>query len=85
MALKDILVHVMETAQSKLRLQTAVELCVAHDAHLTALGIRALPQMPPYSVGPIPDIVLEPFEEQQGAALAAARAVFDDEIGRAHV
>ena len=47
MSLRNILVHVTDTAQSKLRLETAVALCVAHDAHLTGLGVRAVPMMPP--------------------------------------
>jgi hypothetical protein len=38
MSLRNILVHVTDTAQSKLRLETAVALCVAHDAHLTGLA-----------------------------------------------
>lgn len=83
MALKNILVHVTDTAQSKLRLETAADLCVAHDAHLTGLGVRAYPEMPAYSVGPIPDIILEPFDAQQDAALAKARAAFDDVVRRA--
>lgn len=83
MALKNILVHVTDTAQSKLRLETAVALCVAHDAHLTGLGVRTYPQMPAYSVGPIPDVILKPFEAQQSAALDEARAAFDDVVGRA--
>lgn len=83
MALKNVLVHMTETAQSELRLETAVALCVAHDAHLTGLIVRALPVMPAYSIGPIPDMVLEPFEAQQDAMIAKARAVFDDVVKRA--
>ncbi len=83
MTLKNILVHVTETAQSKLRLETAVALCVAHDAHLTGLAVRAVPELPPYSVGPIPDIILEPFEAQQNAAIAAASNLFTSTVQRA--
>ncbi len=83
MALKNILVHVTDTAQSKLRLETAVALCGAHDAHLTGLGVHAIPNMPPYSVGAIPDIVSGPFAAQQTAAVAAARTAFEDTVSRA--
>lgn len=83
MALKNVLVHLTETAQSGLRLETAVALCVAHDAHLTGLIVRALPVLPAYSIGPIPDMVLEPFEAQQDAMAAKARAAFDDIVKRA--
>ncbi|NKB58486.1 MAG: universal stress protein [Alphaproteobacteria bacterium] len=83
MALKNILVHVTETRQSELRLETAVALCVAHDAHLTGLIVRAMPVLPAYSVGPIPDMVLEPFEAQQDAAIAKARETFDTVVKHA--
>lgn len=83
MALKNVLVHMTETAQSELRLETAIALCVAHDAHLTGLIVRALPVLPAYSVGPIPAMVLEPFEAQQDAAVAKARAAFDSAVKRA--
>lgn len=83
MSLRNILVHVTDSAQSKLRLETAAALCVAHDAHLTGLGVRAVPMMPPYSMGSVPDIVRGPFEAQQAAAVKAARSLFDDAVSRA--
>ena len=83
MSLRNILVHVTDTAQSKLRLETAVALCVAHDAHLTGLGVRAVPMMPPYSMASVPDIVRGPFEAQQNAAVKAAKESFDSAVGRA--
>lgn len=83
MALKNILVHVTDTVQSKLRLETAVALCIAHDAHLTGLGVRAVPLMPPYSMGSIPDVVREPFETQQNAAVSAAHETFDKVVADA--
>lgn len=83
MALKNVLVHMTETAQSELRLETAVALCVKHDAHLTGLIVQALPVLPAYSIGPIPDMVLEPFEAQQDAMAAKARTTFDDIVKRA--
>lgn len=83
MALKNILVHVTDSAQSKLRLEAAVALCVAHDAHLTGLGVRAVPMMPPYSMGSVPDFVRDPFEAQQAAAAKQASATFEDAVKRA--
>ncbi len=83
MALKNILIHVTESTQTKFRLEAAVSLCVAHDAHLTGLGVRAVPELPPYSVGPIPDIILEPFEAQQNEAIIAAREAFDAAVNTA--
>ena len=83
MGLKNILVHVTDTAQSKLRLETALALCVAHDAHLTGLGVRVVPVMPPYSVGAVPSLVQGPFEAQQNASIVAARKAFEDAASRA--
>jgi nucleotide-binding universal stress UspA family protein len=83
MALKNILVHVTDTAQSKLRLEMAVALCEAHDAHLTGLGVRAVPMLPPYSMAAVPDIVRGPFEAQQSAAVIEARKNFDTMVSRA--
>ena len=64
MALKDILVHVDNNKTCASRLETAVNLALAHDAHLTGVCVIAHARYPGYLEAQIPSDVLE----AQGAA-----------------
>lgn len=48
MPLKDILVHVDNTKQCEVRLETAINLALAHEAHLTGLYVLTHHYIPPY-------------------------------------
>lgn len=48
MAIKDILVHVTDGPECAARIQTALALAQAHDAHLTGLYTMWIPPMPSY-------------------------------------
>ena len=54
MAVKDLLVHIDDSAQSAARLESAIELATAHEAHLTGLYAMAEPHIPGYIRAAIP-------------------------------
>ena len=85
MALKDILVHVDGSAQGRARLETAVNLAAAHEAHLIGLYVLTQARVPGFVRAQIPAEVME----AQGKALAAvaetAEAAFRDETARAGI
>lgn len=76
MALKSILVHVTNSDQSKARVETALSLAMAHDAHLTGLSVRPNVQIPAYAASNIPESVFREVEARQDAADDAARDGF---------
>ena len=59
MALKDILVHMDNSKTCTSRLETAVNLALVHDAHLTGVCVVTHPRFPGYLEAQIPDGVLE--------------------------
>ena len=72
MTLKSILVHVTNSEQSKARVDTALDLAMAHDAHLTGIAVRPDVQIPTYAASNIPESVFREVEERQDAADLAA-------------
>lgn len=77
MAFKDILVHVDNTEQTRVRLAVAARLAQAHDGHLIALNVRVRPRLPPFiaaQFGPEIDAVQSRFNEESARE---ARAAFD--------
>lgn len=69
MALKDILVHVDNGKTCKHRIELAINMALAHDAHLTGLFVVARPQVPPFVQAYIGNDILE---TQYKALLAQA-------------
>ena len=76
MTLKSILVHVTNSEQSKARVDTALDLAMAHDAHLTGIAVRPDVQIPTYAASNIPESVFREVEERQDAADLAAHDAF---------
>lgn len=83
--LKDILVHVDAGKTCGSRLQVAIGLARAHDAHL--IGLYAFPQnsLPGYVKAEIRQELLEALAAGHEAAAAEARKVFDDACKRAGI
>jgi len=48
MALKDILIYVDGGKRTAVRLEVAINLAKAHDAHLTGIYVRSPIDIPPY-------------------------------------
>lgn len=84
MALKDLLVHVDDSKANPGRVDAALRLATAHDAHLTALYV-APPWnvMPAYTEAHIPGEIVE--EQRKAAAERAGKAkqAFEDTAGKA--
>ncbi len=80
MALKDILVHVDHTDQGHRRLDAAIALAAAHDAHLIGLCVVSYPTMPGYLKAQMP----EEFERHQTALINehadVSEALFEERV-----
>ncbi len=59
MTYKNLLLHIDDTKACVGRVDVAVALAQAHEAHLTALYIAAEPGLPAYIEGQIPPVILE--------------------------
>jgi nucleotide-binding universal stress UspA family protein len=76
MAYKDLLVHVDDTRSCAGRLQAAVDLAVAHEAHLTGVYIIADPSPAAFVSGYVPPDVLEMLQQRARERAEAALARF---------
>ena len=85
MALKDILVHIDRGKRCKERLDAAINLAAAHDAHLIGLYVLTYPRIPGYIRAEIGEDVLRSQIESTRAAAEKAEAMFNDHVGRAGV
>ncbi len=74
MSLKDLLVHIDDKPGSDKRLDAAVGLALATDAHLAGLMLVAEPYVPPAIGISIPAEILE---EQRAAAVQQSKTVLD--------
>lgn len=83
MALRSILVHVTNSDEASARVEAALVLAAQHDAHLTGLGVRSVPYVPPYATARIPAEVLRDAQEQQAAEMTAAHERFESASTRA--
>jgi nucleotide-binding universal stress UspA family protein len=85
MSLKDLLVHVDHTSQSPARLDVAIALAAAHDAHLVGVFVLTHPHVPNFIRAQIPEEVIRTQAEAIVAYAEAAREHFDDVVGRSGV
>jgi len=85
MSLKDILVHIDRGNRCKERLEAAINLAAAHDAHLIGLYVLTYPHIPGYIRAEITEDVLRSQIEATRAAAASAEAMFNDHVGRAGI
>jgi nucleotide-binding universal stress UspA family protein len=85
MALKDILVHVENTQPSQRRLNAAINLAVAHQAHLVGLYVVSYPYIPTYIRAQISQEFTQQQMEAARQAAANAEADFTERITRAGI
>jgi nucleotide-binding universal stress UspA family protein len=83
MALKDLLVHVVNEADSAPTIDAALGLAVEHDAHLIGLGIRAPVDLPVYAEGALPGAVLEMLQTREDERLEKAQQLFESKVKHA--
>ena len=82
MALKDILVHVDTSKACVSRLETAVNLALAHDAHLTGVCVVTHPRFPGYLEAQIPADVLEAQSAAAKEVAEQGKSVFVDALDK---
>lgn len=82
MAIKHILVHLDRSEASAGRLETAVRLAAAHDAHLTGLYVIDLPSMVFYGVPDFPAEYAERFEAEEHEAASNMEKRFQERVAR---
>jgi nucleotide-binding universal stress UspA family protein len=82
MACKDLLVHVDDTRSCPARLQAAVDLAVAHEAHLTGVYIIADPSPAAFVSSYVPPDVLEMLQQRARERAEAALARFTEIASR---
>jgi nucleotide-binding universal stress UspA family protein len=85
MALKDILVHVDNGRYCSARLNAAIGLAIAHDAHLIGLYVVTHPRIPAIVRAEIPDDLLERQNRLSFEVAGKAQAMFDDLVQRSGV
>lgn len=85
MALKDILVHIDEGRHCRARLDAAIGLAAAHDAHLIGLYVLTRPSVPGYIQAQIPEHVLRHQVQVIEEAAVAAKRMFEEHTGRAGI
>jgi nucleotide-binding universal stress UspA family protein len=82
MAYRDLLVHIDDTRSCAARIQAAVDLAVAHEAHLTGVYIIADPSPAAFVGGYLPPDVLTILQQQARERAEAALAGFAEIAGR---
>ena len=82
MAYKDLLVHVDDTRSCAARLQAAVDLAAAHEAHLTGVYIIAHPSPAVFATDHVPPEVLGSMQQRARERAEAALARFAEVAGR---
>jgi nucleotide-binding universal stress UspA family protein len=76
MSLKDVLVYVGSDPACASRVEVAVALAAAHDAHLTGLHVMAWPAIPGYVAAELPPQIHEVQRGQLREAATEAEALF---------
>lgn len=85
MLLKDLMVHVDHTRHSAVRLDAAIALAMAHDAHLIGVYVLTHPHVPNFIRAQIPEEFLKAQAEEIVAYAEKARAQFEDAVHRSGV
>jgi nucleotide-binding universal stress UspA family protein len=82
MAYKDLLVHVDDTKSCAGRVQAAVDLAVAHEAHLTGVYVIADPSPGAFASGYVPPDLLDSLRQRARERAEAALARFAEVAAR---
>jgi nucleotide-binding universal stress UspA family protein len=85
MPVKDILVHVDDSARGKMRVSLGADLATRHGARLIGFGINPAIAVPAFVGAEIPVQIWEEQARQMDARLAAAAKLFAGQVERAGV
>ncbi len=83
MSFKDILVHVDNQPQCEARLETAINLCLEHDAHLVGLHVRHAPHVPAWVRASLGDQVQQLQDRYGQEAEKQAERMFMEKVKNA--
>jgi nucleotide-binding universal stress UspA family protein len=82
MALKDILVHVDDGKACEARLETAVNMANAHEAHLIGLYVRATPYLPELASADLLEQFIKIQAKAMDESVEKAETLFGEMTGR---
>ncbi len=85
MTIKDLLVHIDEGPHTEARLDAAIGLALAHDAHLIGVHAIARPHIPNYIWTQIGEDMLRSLVAQNAERMRQTEAVFQERVRRAGV
>jgi nucleotide-binding universal stress UspA family protein len=85
MALKDILVHIDSSPAAPDRLDYAIRLAQANDAHLTAVYVVAVAPIHQYTEADLGPELIEAHDKFMRESAEEAKRQFDEKIGRAGI
>jgi nucleotide-binding universal stress UspA family protein len=85
MSYKDLLVHVDESKACAKRIEAAIGLAAAHEAHLTAVSVRSEPPALAYATVALPQEVLHALSREATERAEAALERFADAARRAGI
>jgi len=85
MSYKDLLVHVDESKACAKRIEAAIGLAAAHEAHLTAVCVRAEPPALAYATVQLPQEVLQALSREATERAEGALERFADAARRAGI
>jgi len=85
MALKDIVVHIDSSPATPTRLDYAIRLAQANDAHLAAVYVVAVAPIHQYTEADLGPELIEAHDKFMRESAAEAKRQFDEKIGRAAI
>ncbi len=85
MALKDILVHVDDGKACEARLETAVNLAQAHDAHLIGLYVRTTPYVPELASAGLLEEIIKVQSKAADENIQKAQGLFEEMTARSGI
>ena len=85
MALKDILVHIDSSPATAARLDFAIRLAQAHDAHLAAVYVVAIAPIHQYTEADLGPELIEAHDRFMRESAEEAKRLFDEKISRVGV
>ncbi len=85
MTIKDLLVHIDEGPHAEARLDAAIGLALAHDAHLIGVHAISRPHIPNYIWTQIGEDMLRSLVAQNTERMGQAEAAFQERVRRAGI
>lgn len=85
MAIKDLVVHIDSSQAAKKRLEAAIGMAQAHDAHLTGLYVMPITDFPAFMEVPSAFEAIQKVREYRAQEAETAQAAFQAAVNRADI